>query len=144
MLNALSAAMFTLTLRLGSEANEAPPGLLALAGHPRLAPALSALFLEPARPWSLPELARLCNMSRATLARHFQEKLGRSPSELLTDIRMTLAANELKKPSASTAAVAEKVGYQSEAAFQRAFKQRMGMTPAVWRRATRPPDTSIP
>jgi AraC family transcriptional activator of mtrCDE len=137
MLNALSEAMFTLTLRLASEASEAPAGLLALAGHPRLAPALAALFHEPARPWSLPELARLCNMSRATLARQFQEKLGRSASELLTDIRMTLAANELKNSSASTAAVGETVGYQSEAAFQRVFKQRMGMTPAHWRRATR-------
>jgi AraC family transcriptional activator of mtrCDE len=114
--------------------------LLALAGNPRLSPALSALFREPARSWSLPELARLCNMSRATLARQFQEKLGRSPSELLTDIRMTLAANELRNSSASTAAVAETVGYQSEAAFQRVFKQRMGMTPAQWRRATRAPE----
>ncbi|HEY4085789.1 MAG TPA: AraC family transcriptional regulator [Bryobacteraceae bacterium] len=136
MLNALSTAMFTLTLRLASEANEAPAGLLALAGHPRLAGALAALFHEPARPWSLPELARLCNMSRATLARHFQKNLGRSASELLTDIRMTLAASELKNSSASTAAVAETVGYQSEAAFQRVFKQRMGMTPARWRRTT--------
>ncbi len=137
MLNALSTAMFTLILRLAGETDEAPAGLLALAGHPRLAPALAALFNEPARPWSLPELARLCNMSRATLARHFQEKLGRSPAELLGDIRMTLAANELKKPSASTAAVAELVGYQSDAAFQRVFKQRMGMTPAQWRRTAR-------
>ena len=142
MLNALSAALFTLALRLASEASEAPAGLLALAGHPRLAPALAALFREPAHPWSLPKLARLCNMSRATLARHFQEKLGRSASELLTDIRMTMAANELKKSSASTAAVAETVGYQSEAAFQRVFKERMGMTPARWRRATRAPDPS--
>lgn len=76
-------------------------------------------------------------MARATLARHFQEKLGRSAAELLTDIRMTLAANELKNSSASTAAVAETAGYQSEAAFQRIFKQRMGMTPARWRRAMR-------
>jgi AraC family transcriptional activator of mtrCDE len=110
-------------------------GLLALAGHPRLAPALAALFNEPARPWSLPELAKLCNMSRATLARQFQEKLGRSASELLTDIRMALAANELKKPSMSTGAVADAVGYQSEAAFQRVFKSHMGVTPAQWRKA---------
>jgi AraC family transcriptional activator of mtrCDE len=73
-------------------------------------------------------------MSRATLARQFQETLGRSASDLLTDVRMTLAANELKKPSISTAAVADMVGYHSEAAFQRAFKQRMEMTPAQWRR----------
>jgi AraC family transcriptional regulator, activator of mtrCDE len=135
MLNALSTAMFALVLRLASEADDAPVGLLALAGHPRLAPALAALFSEPARAWSLPELARLCNMSRATLARQFQEKLGRSANDLLTDIRMTVAANELKKSSMSTGAVADAVGYQSEAAFQRAFKNHMGMTPAQWRKA---------
>ena len=134
MLNALSTAMFALVLRLASESDAAPRGLLALAGHPRLAPAVAALFNDPARAWSLPELARLCNMSRATLARQFQEKLGRSPSDLLADIRMTLAANELRRSSLSTGAVAEMVGYQSEAAFQRAFKSHMGVTPAQWRK----------
>jgi len=134
MLNALSSAMFALVLRLASLTDDAPRGLLALAGHPRLAPAVAALFNEPARAWSLPELARLCGMSRATLARQFQEKLGRSAANLLTDIRMTLAANELRKSSLSTSAVAEAVGYQSEAAFQRAFKTHMGITPAQWRK----------
>lgn len=138
MLNALSTALFTLILRLASETAEAPVGLLALAGYPRLAPALAALLREPAHPWSLPQLARLCNMSRATLARQFQEKLGRSASELLTDIRMTLAARQLQQSAASTAAVAEAAGYRSDAAFQRVFKQRMGMTPAQWRKAARP------
>jgi AraC family transcriptional activator of mtrCDE len=134
MLDALSTAMFALVLRLASETDDAPRGLSALAGHPRLAPAVAALFNEPARAWSLPELARLCNMSRATLARQFQENLGRSAADLLTDIRMTLAANELKKSSLSTGAVAEAVGYQSEAAFQRAFKSHMGVTPVQWRK----------
>src|ERR1700758_4353997 len=138
MLNALWTAMFALVLRLASEAEDAPRGLLTLAGHPRLAPAVAALFNEPARAWSLPDLALLCNMSRATLARQFQEKLGRSASDLLADIRMTLAANELRKSSLSTGAVAEAVGYQSEAAFQRAFKSHMGVTPAQWRRMQEP------
>lgn len=138
MLNALSSAMFALVLRLASLTDDAPRGLLALAGHPRLAPAVAALFNEPARAWSLPELARLCGMSRATLARQFQEKLGRSAADLLTDIRMALAANELKKSSLSTGAVAEAVGYQSEAAFQRAFKSHMGITPAQWRKSQAP------
>jgi AraC family transcriptional activator of mtrCDE len=140
MLNTLSTAMFTLTLRLASEAQETPTGLLALAGYPRLAPALTALFDDPAHSWSLPELARLCHMSRATFVRHFQERLGRSASEFLTDIRMTLAANELRKSSSSIGAIAEMAGYQSEAAFQRAFKQHMGLTPARWRREARLPD----
>lgn len=134
MLNALSTALFALTLRFASESGEAPAGLLALAGYPRLAPALEALFHNPGHPWTLPALAQLCNMSRATFVRLFQEKLGRSASDLLTDIRMTMAANELRTSSASTGAIAELVGYQSEAAFQRAFKLHMGVTPAHWRR----------
>jgi AraC family transcriptional activator of mtrCDE len=134
MLNALQAALFALTLRLASESDQAPTGLLALAGSPRLASALTAMFRDPAHPWTLPELAGLCNMSRATLARHFDEKLGRSASDLLKDIRMTIAANALRNPSVSTETVAESVGYQSVAAFMRAFKEHAGMTPADWRR----------
>ncbi|MFP3569034.1 AraC family transcriptional regulator [Paraburkholderia sp. SIMBA_030] len=137
MLNALSAALFALTLRTASESNAVPFGLLALAANPRLAPALMAMFNEPAHPWTLPELAQLCNMSRATLVRQFQDKMGRSANDLLTDIRMTLAADELKKPSTSTETVAAVVGYQSLAAFRRAFTQRMGMTPGDWRRSAR-------
>jgi AraC family transcriptional regulator, activator of mtrCDE len=134
MLNALSTALFAIALRLASEAIELPNGLLALAGNPRLVPALTALFNEPARPWTLPELAQRCNMSRATFIRHFQERLGRSASELLTDIRMTVAVNALNTSEMSTGAVAELAGYQSEAAFQRTFKHQMGITPAQWRR----------
>lgn len=134
ILNALSSALFTLVLRAASESEQAPAGLLALAGHPRLAPAISAMFADPARPWNLPDLADLCSMSRATFMRHFKDKLGRSAAELLTDIRMSLAANELKKPTMTTESVAESVGYQSVSAFRRVFTDRMGMTPGQWRR----------
>jgi AraC family transcriptional regulator, activator of mtrCDE len=136
MLNALSAAIFVLTLRLASESELAPPGLLALAGSPRLSPALSAMLNDPAQPWSLPELASLCNMSRATFVRHFHQAMGRSASNLLLEIRMSLASKQLRQSSLSTGEIAETVGYLSEAAFQRAFKQYMRMTPAQWRRAT--------
>lgn len=142
MLNALSTALFTLSLRLASEARDPPVGLLAAAANPRLAPALMAMMQEPARLWTLPTLGRLCNLSRAAFARHFQERLGRSAVDFLTDMRMALASNELRKPGVSTAAVAASVGYQSEAAFQRAFKQRMGITPAAWRRTARSPGSS--
>ena len=135
MLNALSTALFALALRMSSESDEAPTGLLALAGHPRLAPALAVIFNEPAYPWTLAELSGLCSMSRATLLRHFHEKVGRSPNDLLADVRMALAANALKKPGVSTEVVAEGVGYQSVAAFRRAFTQHVGMTPAEWRRS---------
>ena len=134
ILNALSSALFALVLRAASESDQAPEGLLALAGHARLGPAISAMFADPARAWNLPELAGLCGMSRATFARHFQDKLGRSAADLLTDIRMSLAANELKKPGIGTEAVADLVGYQSVAAFRRVFTSTMGMTPGQWRR----------
>jgi len=134
ILNALSSALFTLVLRAASEAESAPGGLLALAGHPRLAPAITAMFADPARSWKLPDLADLCGMSRATFMRHFQDRLGCSALDLLTDLRMSLAANELKKPAISTEAVAEAAGYQSASAFRRVFAERMGMTPGEWRR----------
>ncbi|CAK7261913.1 cupin domain-containing protein [Shinella sp. YE25] len=69
VLNALSSALFTLVLRAASESETAPEGLLALAGHPRLAPAISAMLADPARPWKLPDLADRCGMSRATFNR---------------------------------------------------------------------------
>jgi AraC family transcriptional activator of mtrCDE len=134
ILDALSSALFALVLRAASESGQAPEGLLALAGHARLSPAVSAMFADPARPWTLPELGALCGMSRATFVRHFQDKLGRSATDLLTDIRMSLAANELKKPEVSTEAAADLVGYQSVAAFRRAFTASMGTTPGQWRR----------
>ena len=137
MLTALSSALFALVLRAASESRQAPAGLLALAGHPRLGPAMSAMIADPARPWKLTALAGLCGMSRATFMRHFQDKLGCSAIELLTDIRMSLAANELAKPAITTEAVARSAGYQSVAAFRRVFTDKMGMTPGQWRRLAR-------
>jgi len=137
ILNALSSALFTLTLRAASESEQAPEGLLAVAGNPRLAPAISAMLADPTRPWNLPALADLCGMSRATFMRHFQDKLGRSAADLLVDIRMSLAANELKKPGITTEAVAETVGYQSVSAFRRVCANKVGMTPGEWRRLAR-------
>jgi AraC family transcriptional activator of mtrCDE len=137
ILNALTSALFALALRAASESERAPAGLLAVAGYPRLAPAITAMFSDPARAWKLPELAGLCSMSRATFMRRFQDKLGRSAIELLTDIRMSLAANELKKLASTTEAVADAVGYRSVAAFRRVFTHRMGITPGQWRRQAR-------
>ncbi|MBV1691800.1 AraC family transcriptional regulator [Novosphingobium sp. G106] len=137
VLNSLSSALFALVLRAASASNQVSEGLLALAGHVRLAPAISAMFADPARAWSQPDLAGLCGMSRATFVRHFQDKLGRSAADLLIDIRMSLAANELKKPGVGTEAVADLVGYQSVSAFRRVFSATMGMTPGQWRRQAR-------
>jgi AraC family transcriptional regulator, activator of mtrCDE len=133
LVNHLSGALFGLTLRYASTGDAPPRGLLALSQRPRLQPAIDAMFNEPGKPWTLPELAELCHMSRATFARHFDEAIGRSATDVLTDIRMTLAGRLLAQGSQSVAEIGEYVGYQSDAAFQRGFKRHVGMTPAQWR-----------
>lgn len=133
IVNQLSGALFALTLRCASESADAPRGLLALAQRPRLQPAIAAMFDEPAQPWTLPALAARCHMSRATFVRHFEEALGRSPVDVLTEIRMTLAGRKLAQTRLSVAEIGEAVGYQSDAAFQRVFKRHVGVTPAQWR-----------
>ncbi|TDV27833.1 AraC family transcriptional regulator [Paraburkholderia caballeronis] len=135
LVNHLSGALFALTLRFASDSDAPPRGLLALAQRPRLQPAISAMFDEPGKPWTLPELADLCHMSRATFVRHFDEAIGRSAADVLTDIRMTLAGRLLAQGNAPVAEIGETVGYQSDAAFQRVFKRHVGMTPAQWRAA---------
>src|SRR5260370_22047817 len=133
VVNQLSCALFALTLRCASDFDEAPRGWLALAQRQRLQPALAAMFDEPGKPWTLPKLAELCHMSRPTFARHFDEAIGRSASDVLTEIRMALAGRKLAQTRLSVAEIGEAVGYQSEAAFQRVFKRQVGMTPAQWR-----------
>ncbi|MBB2998902.1 AraC family transcriptional regulator [Paraburkholderia tropica] len=137
LVNHLSGALFALTLRYASGTDAPPRGLLALARQPRLQPAIDAMFETPGRPWTLPDLAALCHMSRATFARHFDEAIGRSAADVLTDIRMTLAGRLLAQGNQPVAEIGEFVGYQSDAAFQRGFKRHVGMTPAQWRAAAR-------
>lgn len=137
ILNALSTALMAVALRHAAKAEQAASGLLALTNNPRLAPALNQMFQAPGHAWTLPDLAALCNMSRATFVRHFQEALDCSATEYLTDIRMSKAAQLLRESGESIGGIAERVGYQSDAAFQRAFKQHLGVTPAQWRKSTR-------
>lgn len=135
----LSAVLFSLALRYAARSSAAPRGALALARHPRLQTAFLAMFDQPERAWTLPELAAACHLSRATLIRQFQEVVGRSPTELLLEIRMAKATRLLTQPGMAVASVGEAVGYLSEAAFQRAFKRALGLTPAKWRASASTP-----
>ncbi|MNT54371.1 transcriptional activator FtrA [compost metagenome] len=71
--------------------------------------------------------------------RQFQQSFGRTAHDLLVAVRMSLAANALKNPTAKTETVAEAVGYQSVAAFRRTFTEQLGITPAQWRRRVEAP-----
>jgi AraC family transcriptional regulator, activator of mtrCDE len=133
LMNHLSAALFALTLRFASQGPQPPHGLLALAGRPRLQAAVSAMFESPELPWTLDQFAALCNMSRATFVRQFQDAIGRSATDVLTEVRMTIAGRTLLQSGLSVAEIGERVGYQSDAAFQRIFKRLIGVTPARYR-----------
>jgi len=89
--------------------------------------------IEPARP--IQELAREVGLSRSALADRFTDLLGQPPMQYLTRWRLQLAAQKLRAGQSSVAKIAEEVGYESEAAFNRAFKREIGAPPAAWRRS---------
>jgi AraC-like DNA-binding protein len=101
--------------------------------EPVVGHALARLHADPARPWTLGELARAVGASRSVLAERFTCFVGHPPMQYLTHWRMQLAASRLAAGAAPLSAVANDVGYVSEAAFCRAFKKVTGVTPASWR-----------
>ena len=101
--------------------------------------ALAALHRHPARAWTLQSLAREAGISRSVLAERFLQFVGHPPIEYLTSWRMQLAANQLRSSTESVAEIANRVGYESEAAFSRAFKKAVGAPPSEWRRTPQAP-----
>lgn len=97
--------------------------------------ALSALHGDPCAAWTVERLARQVGVSRSVLAERFVERTGHPPMQYLALWRMQLAAR-LLGDGATVAAVASAVGYESEAAFSRAFKKLVGQAPGSWRRAS--------
>ena len=97
--------------------------------------ALSLLHAHAVHPWTVDELARKVGLSRSALAQRFTDLLGQPPMQYLARWRMQIAAQELLTGRKSLAAVAEQIGYESEAAFSRAFRREFGMPPAGWRKS---------
>ncbi len=95
--------------------------------------ALSAFHQAPAANWTVEGLARVAGMSRTALAVRFRELLGEPPLHCLTRLRMDLAADLLRSDDAPVKAIAERVGYGTEAAFNRAFVRHAGTSPGRWR-----------
>jgi AraC-like DNA-binding protein len=96
--------------------------------------ALVLMHAEPAHAWTVDELARKVGLSRSALAQRFTDYLGQPPMQYLASWRLRIASNLLREEGESIALVAERVGYESEAAFNRAFKREFGTPPASWRR----------
>jgi AraC-like DNA-binding protein len=113
----------------------AETGWLAGLRDPTVGQALAALHGQPREAWTVDRLARLVGLSRSVFAERFTEMVGQPPMQYLALWRMQLASRLLVE-GGHVAAVAGAVGYESEAAFSRAFKKLVGQAPATWRRAT--------
>jgi len=137
----LVEVLFTQIMRAYIEQAETPPGILGAIADARLGLALNAMHQKPEHPWSLDTLAQQAGMSRTAFAQRFHALAQQTPMHYLTLWRMQKAKEMLASSSLSMLAIAEKVGYQSEASFGKAFKKCVGISPGACRREGR---TSLP
>jgi len=138
VLTRLAELMFIEVLRRYLEA--LPPGQTGwLAGlrDEVVGRALSLLHARPAYHWTLESLAREVASSRSNLAKRFGDTVGQPPMQYLGKWRIQVAANLLVQSGAKVASIGSEVGYDSEAAFSRAFKRSTGLAPGAWREARR-------
>jgi AraC-like DNA-binding protein len=132
----LSELLFVETVRRHAETlPDGQTGWLAGLREPHVARALALLHRDITRNWTVDELGREVGLSRSALADRFIRLIGVPPMHYLASWRMQVAAEKLRNTSASLAQVAQIVGYESDAAFSRAFKKEFGTAPATWRRA---------
>jgi AraC-like DNA-binding protein len=134
VLNKLSELIFIEAIRTHMDQLSAENGgWFSGLRDPLVGRALSLLHAQPARPWTLEELAEESGASRSGLVSRFTHLMGYPPIQYLTRWRMQLAAKRLGERGTKVAAVAQEVGYDSEAAFSRAFKKFSGRSPSEWR-----------
>ena len=108
-------------------------GWFAACNDPIVGRALRAVHRDASRRWTVSDLAREAGASRSVLSERFAHLIGQPPIEYLANWRMQLAAERLRNSTDSLAGIAAEVGYESEAAFNRAFKRITGLSPGRWR-----------
>ncbi len=141
VLDRLLDTVLVMSLRTAMQQSTTAPGWYQALADPRLKPAVEAIHRDPARPWTVPELAAISGLSRATFARLFPRVLGQSPMQYITDWRMTLARDILRTDDQATLAqIAARTGYASPYAFAAAFHRHHGQPPGRWRRSQEPPE----
>ena len=138
----LSELMFIEVVRQHLES--LPPeqaGWLAGLRDPFVGKALSLMHAKAAHDWTIEELATQVGQSRSLFAKHFTDLLGMPPMHYLAQWRMQIASERLGSGNANVATIAAEIGYESEAAFSRAFKKLVGVPPSEWRRGIRSSST---
>ncbi len=114
---------------LRATGENAPPGLLRGLADPRIAPAIRQIHEEPARSWTVPQLAKAAALSRSAFFERFARTMGMAPREYLLAWRMALAKDLLRRKQLRLAQVARSVGYGSASAFSTAFNRHVGEAP---------------
>jgi AraC-like DNA-binding protein len=131
----LSELLFVEAVRRYTESlPDGETGWLAGLRDPYVSRTLALFHRDMTRPWTMDELGRAVGLSRSALADRFTRLIGTAPMHYLVNWRMQVARQQLRSTTASLAQIAELVGYESEAAFSRAFKKAFGVPPATWRR----------
>jgi AraC-like DNA-binding protein len=133
VLDRLLDLLLIAVLRAWFDRSETTPGWFRAQGDPVVGRALRMLQNHPAHPWTVAALAGRAGVSRAALARRFTELVGEPPMAYLTNWRLALAADLLRAPDATIAAVARQVGYSSGFALSAAFKRVRGVSPQAHR-----------
>lgn len=110
-------------------------GWLSGLKDPHVGKALRLMHEDPVRDWTVDELAREVAISRSVLAQRFTTLVGEAPMRYLAGWRMQVAKQMMRDGEANVQDIAMRVGYESEAAFSRAFKRATGSPPTAWRRA---------
>lgn len=109
-------------------------GWLAALRDPAVGRALALMHMKHAHDWTADELANAVNLSRSAFAERFTALISMPPMRYLTNWRMQVAANRLRDTRQTISQIAFDVGYESEAAFTRAFRRELGEPPAAWRK----------
>ena len=109
-------------------------GWIAALHDRQIGKAMTLMHRQPERDWRVASLAREVGMSRSGFSARFTALMGESVLQYLTGLRMQLAHRELRHSTDSLAKIAQRVGYHSEPAFNRAFKRVVGMPPGAVRR----------
>jgi AraC-like DNA-binding protein len=135
----LAELMFVQVIRqYVDELPENARGWLSGLRDPQIGEALKLIHARPADDWSLDRLSHEVGMSRTTFAGRFTEVVEVPPMQYVARWRLQLAARRLENPQVSIAQAAAEVGYESEAAFNRAFKKVVGVPPGTWRKGRTP------
>ena len=134
ILGRLADIIFILIIRAYVDQENIEQGFLMTLKDERISSSLKSMHQSPDKEWTIEQLAAKAGMSRSLYCKEFKRSVGETPMSYLTNWRIIKSKEFLSSTKENISEVAARVGYQSEAAFNRLFKTKVGVTPAIYRR----------